>query len=223
MNRYDEDDEKLVAPDSNPHLSTNIMQLRKEKRLTQEEFSEKLGVMVEEVKAWEKGEIVPSKKEIEKMITILKISYYDMMTRDILTERNQITIKMKKSKDRSNYDWYYGSKKKIILDLVYLTGIPLVFFLAFVIFKNAGYYVGTEFVQSNILRFALAYISCSIISGIIVTINIAIKFKYQFQWWHLFWISTLSWIVVLIGIISTIPYYIYTIVNLIMKRGKNHR
>lgn len=221
MNRYDEDEE-LEIPTSNPHLATNIKQLRIEKRLTQEDLASQLNVSLDIVKAWEKGEIVPTELEIKNMLGILRIGYYDMMTRDILGERNQTTAQMKKSKERNNYDWFYGSKKKVLLDIIYLIAVPVVFVLAYFILKNIKSYVDMERTFSNSTCLLISYVICSLISGVIVSINLAIRYKYTFQIWHLFWITTLCWIVIVIGIVVTIPYYIYIIINLIIKRGKNH-
>lgn len=224
MNRYD--DEELIAPEQNPAIGTNIKQLRIEKNLSISELSELTGVSEEDILNFEKGTSIPSKNQIESLIGILRISYYDMMTRDILSERNEITLKMKKSKDRSSYNWFYGSKKKIILNILYLIGVPLLFLIASVFLKNVQNFINESFeteVFTDTRRYILAYLCCSIVSGVLITIELAIRFNYQFQVWHIMWITTLCWIVVIIGAIGTIPYYIYIIVELITKKGKNHR
>jgi len=225
MNRYDEDYDELEIPEHNEALSTNITQLRIEKRLTTKELAELSLIDESKIIAFEKGQLEPTKEEILKLIAILKISYYDMMTRDIQKERSEITIKMKKSKDRKKYDWFYGSKKKVALDIIYLISVPLVFLLAyFAVGSVRDAY--NEFMEEEVISSSsqtlMAYLICSIISGVIITINLAGRFHYQFQLWHLLWISALCWLVIVIGLIGTIPYYIYVIVNLIIKKGKNH-
>ncbi len=223
MNRY-EDEEELEIPSENPHLSTNIRQLRTERRLSIEEFSDQLNVDVETVKAWEKGTLVPTPAQINSMLPILKIGLYDMMTRDILGERNQTTIQMKKSKDRGNYDWFYGSRKKVIISLVYIIITPLIFFVAFLLNKDAGIFNEETLEVEPVLwvRILCSYRPCAIISGIIIAINFFMRIHYRFQIWHIFLIEFLFIAIIIVGLIGAIPYYIYTIVMLIMKRGKNH-
>lgn len=223
MNRYD-DDEELVIPSENPHLATNIRQLRTERRLSIEEFSSQLDVDVETAKAWEKGTIVPTQTQINRMLPILKIGLYDMMTRDILGERNQTTIQMKRSKDRGNYDWFYGSRKKVIINLVYIFAMPIIFFVSFLINKDAGIFNEETMEVEPVLwiRILSSYVPCAIISGIIMAINVFMRINYRFQFWHIFLIEFLFIAIYIGGLIGTIPYYIYTIVMLIMKRGKNH-
>ncbi len=225
MNRYDEDYDELEIPSSNPAIGTNIRQLREEKRLTQKSFSEMIDISLEELQEIEKGIIIPNEALVKKMIPILRISYYDMMTRDILKERNETTIAMKKSATRSSYDWYYGSRKKVLLDLLYLIGVPLVFIIAFFLLKPYQDFINSqneEIIFTDTSRVIFSYLACSAISGVIFTINMAGRYHYQFQLWHLLWITTLFWLVLIVGAIITIPYYIYKIITLIVKRGKNH-
>lgn len=225
MNRYDEDYDELEIPSSNPAIGTNIRQLREEKRLTQKSFSEMIDIPLEELQGIEKGTIIPNEILIKKMLPILRISYYDIMTRDILKERNETTVAMKKSSSRGSYDWYYGSRKKVLLDILYLVGVPLVFVLTFLLLKPYQDYINSqseEIIFTDASRIIFAYLACSAISGVIFTINMAGKYHYHFQLWHLFWITTLFWLVLIAGAIITVPYYIYTIIMLIVKRGKNH-
>lgn len=221
IDRYDED-EDLIAPETNPHLCTNIRQLRIEKRMSTTEFAKELNVAEDIVKAWEKGEAIPSEDEIKKMVEILRISYYDMMTRDILREREETTEKMKKSKERISYNWYYGSRKKVVLDIIYLVSIPLVFLIAFLLTKNLKYELDGEIIQiSTAARIVIAYCPCAIISGVIFLTNIVLRYQIKFQFWYIFIIQFIIGISIVVSFFITIPYYIYIIYNLIKKRGRN--
>lgn len=100
MNRYkyEEDFSEEVIPKENLHLGSNIKQLRIEKRLSIVDIANKVEVEEEVVKKWESGEQIPTEEQVKKLLPILKISYYDIMTRDIVAERNATTIQMKKVK-----------------------------------------------------------------------------------------------------------------------------
>ena len=65
------------------NIHSNIKVLRTEARLSQEEFTEKMGVDVETVKLWEKGKLDPTSTQITKMCPILRIHEEDFLERDI--------------------------------------------------------------------------------------------------------------------------------------------
>lgn len=56
------------------NLGNNIKQARKRKNITQKELAELLGVKVQTVLRWEKGEREPSIETIQKMMQILETS-----------------------------------------------------------------------------------------------------------------------------------------------------
>lgn len=224
--RYEDELDESQIPSVNPKLFSNIKQLRLEKRLTTKELASLIHVDEALVISWEKNQAIPSPKQIKEMITYLKISYADMMTRDILAERLEAERRIKHSKERANYDWYYGSRTRIILYLVYLTCVPSIFLLAALGFgnliNNIFKYSTLYSIFNDATKYLVSYGICSIISGVIITIRFFTRINYRFQLWHIFWISTLFWLVLVIGVLATIPYYIYIIVILIVKRGRNH-
>ena len=226
MNRY-YDEEELEIPSSNPYLYSNIKVLREEARLSIDALATKMNVSSEDVKNWELGKVIPTYFQVESLCTFLRISHYDIMTRNIKEERDETERKLKSSRNRSNYDWYYGSKKIITLNLIYLIGLPLIFvFLVFFwhlvpIDTPSIIYIIAIF--GGLFNYVIAYIGCALISGWIMAITFMIKKRYRFQFWHIFLIGIFITVVELIGIIGTIPYYIYTLVKLITLRGRNHR
>ena len=226
MNRYEEDLYEDI-PEVNPHLSTNIKQLRIEARLKEKDLAEKIGVEEQTIKDWEKGKIIPTTQEIEKMLPILRISLYDIMSRDILSERNNAEKKMLKSKDRSNYNWYYGDRRKVLLDIIYLITFPILFLVfAFPlkeIIKPIYIYTDIYTLLGDTSSFIMAYVITSLLSGILISIKLVSYYRIQFQWWHIFWISLLFIVVEIIGIIGTVPYYIYILIRLIILKGRNHK
>lgn len=226
MNRYEEELYEDI-PEVNPYISTNIKQLRLEARLKEKDLALAIGVEEETIKDWEKGKSIPSRIEIEKMLPHLRIGLYDIMTRDILTERNNAEKKMLKSKDRSNYNWYYGDRKKVLLDIIYLIAFPSLFLLCAFPLQGlmSTIYMFTDIytLLGDVSPYLVAYVITSLISGILISIKLVIYYRFQFQWWHIFWISLLFIIVEIIGIIGTIPYYIYILIRLIVLKGRNHK
>lgn len=227
MNRYEEFLDELDIPKENPYLGSNIKQLRIEQGLTIKEFSEKVDIDFKKIKEIENNIYIPSFQEVEKMIPVLRISHYDIMTRNIVEERKTSEKKIKHSKDRKNYDWYYGSVKKVVLDMVFIIGIPALFLIGLVIvypLTKENYVESTlyNYLGENI-KYLIAYLFSSVITGIVITINILKKYNYHFVWWHIFYLSVIITIVEAIGVLLTIPYYIYIIINLIIKKGRNHR
>lgn len=227
MNRYEEFLDELDIPKENPYLGSNIKQLRIEQGLTIKEFSKKVDIDLKKIKEIENNIYIPSFQEVEKMIPVLRISHYDIMTRNIVEERKTSEKKIKHSKDRKNYDWYYGSVKKVVLDMVFIIGIPALFLIGLIIvypLTKENYVESTlyNYLGENI-KYLIAYLFSSVITGIVITINIFKKYNYHFVWWHIFYLSVIITIVEAIGVLLTIPYYIYIIINLIIKKGRNHR
>lgn len=225
MNRY-EDEYLDEIPLDNPFLGSNIKVLRIEARLKEIDLAKALNVTVEDVKSWEKGLTVPSTDQVIKMLPLLRIGHYDIMTRNIQEERDNADKALRKSKDRKNYNWYYGDKNSVLLDILYLVLVPALFLLFLFPLRSLA-----KFLIINIGEFVLvgpnapiiqAYVIVAFISGVLMAISILKRVRYQFQVWHLFWLAPAFAVVTLIGVIGTIPYYIYIIIRLIVLRGRNH-
>ncbi len=227
MNRYDEIMDDSLIPAANHHLGSNIHVLREEGRMSINELAQKAELNPNYLKEIEKGKVIPNPNEIKKLLPYLRISYYDIMTRDIYEERKNTDKKLRGSKERNNYNWYYGSKKVIVLSLIYLISVPCLYlfglFVLYPLVKNI--YIDTIIYKQigDNLKYIIAYFPCAIISGIIIVIKFLITHNYHFIWWHIFILSLAITVTEALGIILTIPYYIYTIVNLIIKKGRNHR
>lgn len=225
MNRY-EDEYLDEIPEENPHLGSNIKVLREEARLKEIDLANALGVSVEDIKNVEKGNLKLSTDQVEKLLPLLRIGLYDIMTRDILSERNEADKKMRRGKERSNYNWYYGNKNVVLINIIYIILIPAVYLLlAFPLrplISGITFYIGEFCFVSKEVPFLQAYVVVSFISGILIFIKILQRINYQFRLWHLLWFTALISICIIIGVIGTIPYYIYVVVRLIILRGKNH-
>lgn len=225
MNRYEEEYLEDI-PEVNPYLGSNIKVLREEARLKEQDLAEALSVSVEEIKSFEKGTKVPTKDQVLKILPLLRIGHYDIMTRNILEERNNALKAMRNSKERNNYNWYFGDRSVVILNILYLILIPLVFLIlafplrSFVSFIN--FYIGEYAIISKETPILQAYTVVSFISGVLIVINFLKSINYVFRLWHIIWLSLLLTICVFIGLIGTIPYYIYIVVRLIVLRGRNH-
>lgn len=226
MNRY-YDEEEFDIPESNPYLYSNIKILREEARISVEELAKLMSVSNEIVKMWESNKLVPSFTEVEQLSKLLRISHYDIMTRNIKQERYEADKKLRSSKSRGDYNWYYGSKKIVVLNLIYLIGLPLIY-IFFVFFWNfvpieIPYIIYIINIFGNFFNYVIAYIGCGLITGWIMAITFMIKKRYRFQFWHIFLISIFITVIEIISIVGTIPYYIYTLIKLIILKGRNHR
>lgn len=216
-------------------LHTNIKVLREEARLTIADFASAMEVDLETAKRWEKGKVVPSNQEIQKMCPLLRISYEDMLERDILSERREAGSMMKKSHNRQTYNWYYGDTKKIAFYLVYLVLIPSLVVLGYfgqkIVFDIEPDMIRTiflpyfsiEVINKNItlLMWLHSYYLISFVAGVMITVKLAIRIRYRFQWWHIFWYTVIIFIIEIGGLLLMIPYWGYSFYKAIIKRGKN--
>ncbi len=208
------------------HIHTNIKVLREEARLTQEEFAERIGESLETVQLWEKGKAVPTDAQIEVMCPVLRIHVEDFLERDILSERRDSGRRMKKSDTRRDYNWYLGDRRVMLLYGTYLILIPLLIALSYIassMVYNAfkEYYETTSIVTQNRIFLLFSLISCGVVSGIYLLIYI-IKYRIvQFQFYYIFWLSTIFIVLAAASIISVPILYGYSFYKVVIKRGKN--
>ena len=98
-------------------LSTRIKAARKEKRLTQPDLADELGVSYMTVRRWETGKASPRIKEIEKLSKVLNIPMEYFMSPDDAPpqaqESQNIPININNTQEVSNDD----------LDLSYWGGV----------------------------------------------------------------------------------------------------
>lgn len=210
------------------YIATNIKVLREEARLSYEELSEITSIEVDKLKSFEKGKVVPTKKEVEILCKPLRIHYEDIIERDILSERNEAGRRMKKGKDRTNYNWYLGDRKVVAIYLVYflvivlgLIGITALSKLLqidlFVYMKDNKLIVETPFIEALLT----GYIIMSFPSGVAFIVWLLIKLRYRFVWWHIFWLSFVVSLIPVVGAISMLPSIGYSFYKSVIKRGKN--
>ena len=110
------------------YLPSNIKVLREEARLSVEEFAKRANVSVETVIGWEKGTIKVYTKDLIVICPILRISEEDIRERDIKQERLDAYDRMKHGLNRRNFNWYYGSRSKVIFYLLPLILISSLLF-----------------------------------------------------------------------------------------------
>ena len=208
------------------NINTNIKVLREEARLSQAEFAERIGETVETVVSWEKGKSTPSESQIKVMCPILRIHYEDFMERDIMAERRDAGRRMKKGNTRSDYNWYLGDKRVMLLYGTYLILIPLLIAISYLASKMMysafeDYYVTTSIITQERIWLMFSLISTGIVSGIYLLIYI-IKYRIvQFQLYYIFWLSTLFVVFAIASIISVPVLYGYSFYKVIIKKGKN--
>lgn len=214
-------------------LGSNIKLLREEARLTIEEFAIQAGVDVEVVKLWESGKVKPYTKELMVICPILRIHEEDLLERNLVEERQNAYKKMKTGNNRKNFDWYYGSRSKIIFYLLAVILIPLVGLISYLLLKNN---VAIEEMKilwkenSNgetnyLLEYAhiiYAYALATICGGVFMIIEVVKRFSHYFKTWYIFLAISLSTFLFTIMAIVLIPFYGYCIYQLVIKKGKNN-
>lgn len=209
------------------YIASNIKVLRQEARLSYEDLEEITSISKDKLKLIEKGKITPTEAEVKILCKPLRISYEDIIERDILSERNDAGRRMKKSGERSNYNWYFGSRLTFGLYLGYLISIVLLLVIGSVILKTVnldffpitkeGVILPTTWIEAIIS----AYIIVSYPAGVCFLVWLLIKLKYRFVWWHIFWLSIVINLIPLAGAIILIPSIGYSFYKSIIKRGKN--
>lgn len=75
-------------------LGENILKLRKENKLSQEELAEKVGVTRQTISNWELGETEPTPKQLKILSKIFNISIDKLLDNDILIEKISNTEKL---------------------------------------------------------------------------------------------------------------------------------
>lgn len=211
-------------------ISTNIKQLRIEARLSIEELAEKTNIDAERIRQFEKGKLEPSNAELQLLCPVLRIHLEDMLERDILAERNEAYKNMKKDKNyRTNYNWYLGDKKKLLLYSLILVLLPLLYFIIFYFNNQAKILVDQQIAEGLLdesTRISLLWVIISPlfflgipVGGVIIWLIFVIK-QLRFQPIYIFWFLIGLSLIELLGIIGFIPLWIFSFIQVVFKRGK---
>ena len=216
-------------------LPSNIKVLREEARLSIEEFAKLSNVSVETVIGWEKGTIKVYTKDLIVICPILKISEEDIRERDIRQERLDAYDRMKHGSNRSNFNWYYGSRAKIIYYLLPLILIPLAGVLGYIVsLSMSDYYkeLNELWVQAgnSAPNFMFEYYSiiyplvgACMCSGVFIIIEVIRRFRQFLKWWYIMLAISFSSVLFVIICIATLPYYIYCFYQVFVLKGKNRK
>lgn len=217
------------------YLPSNIKVLREEARLSVEEFAAKANVSVDTVLGWEKGTIKVYTKDLIVICPILKISEEDIRERDIKQERLDAYDRMKHGSSRSNFNWYYGSRAKVIYYLLPLILIPVAALVGYLVSLGMHEYyqelndlwieAGNSapnymFEYYKIIYPIVAACGCAIVFMIIEIIR---RFGQYIRWWYIMIAISASSILFFVGAIATIPFYIYCFYQVFVLKGKNRK
>lgn len=217
------------------YLPSNIKVLREEARLSVEEFAKLAAVSVETVIGWEKGAIKVYTKDLLVICPILRISEEDIRERDIKQERLDAYERMKHGNSRKNFDWYYGSRSKVIYYLLPIILIPLAALLGYLVSLTMGeYYKGLNdlWIQAgnsspnilyeyyNIIYPFVAAVICGVIFMVIEVIK---RFRQYLRWWYIMIAVSFSSILFFVACVAVIPFYIYCIYQVFILKGKNRK
>lgn len=216
-------------------LSKNLKLLRKESYLSFEEIVEKIGVTEEEFLEWEEGISEPDEDTLEIVCQVLKMPYEDIRERDLSLEREEATKKMKTSGTRKNYDWYFGSKSVKVFHIIYILyfvlGLSVMSFVLYNIIKSYGDFTqfGEVFPDMSIEEIKFRLISQNIINcfsvfaggaGVFLIIWYFKRHTFRFYYWYLFILGLLFTLYIVISAIACIPFFVYSIIQLLPKRKK---
>lgn len=217
------------------YLPSNIKVLREEARLSVEEFAERANVSVETVIGWEKGTIKVYTKDLIVICPILRISEEDIRERDIKQERLDAYDRMKHGSNRRNFNWYYGSRSKVIFYLLPLILIPIAALLGYLVSLSiADYYkeLNDLWIEAgnSAPNFIFEYYSviypivaaCSV-AGVFIIIEIIRRFRQYLKWWYIMLAISFSSVLYVIICIATLPYYIYCFYQVFVLKGKNRK
>ena len=218
-------------------LSENLKLLHQESGLSFEELSEKTGIDVVIIKAFEQEKLVPNDYQLELLCRVLKFPYEDIEERNLTEERKTATKKMRSSATREQYNWYFGNRKVfwfylgyIIYFVVMITALSLYYINKLKGIDLAGEYALYKIYYTDVEPYWLFCIQV-IYSEVFVGLSVFgfgvagfIGFHYLkthqfiFRWWMIFFISTIIAFLRIFGIVAAIPYLIICITNLV--KGK---
>ena len=89
------------------NLAENLKLLRNEADLSIEELSEKTGINVILLEAFENDKCTPNEYQLEVLCKVLKIPADEIEERDLQAERKQATQMMRSKENRNNFNWYF--------------------------------------------------------------------------------------------------------------------
>lgn len=217
------------------YLPSNIKVLREEARLSVEEFAKRANVSVETVIGWEKGTIKVYTKDLIVICPILRISEDDIRERDIKQERLDAYDRMKHGNSRKNFDWYYGSKAKVVYYLLPIILIPIAALLGYIVSLGmADFYqeLNELWIQEgnsapNFLYeyYYLIYpvIAACACAGVFMIIEVIRRFRQYIRWWYIMIAVSFSSVLFMLVGVATIPFYIYCIYQVFILKGKNRK
>lgn len=219
----------------NYYLPSNIKILREEARLSVEDLARLANVSVETVIGWEKGTVKVYTKDLLVICPILRISEEDIRKRDIKKEREEAYERMKHGNSRKNFDWYYGSRSKLIFYILPLILIPLVSFLGYLVslsmtdyyqeLKDLWIQAGNSAPNYLFEYYYLIYpiVAATLCSLVFIVILIIKRYRQYLKWWYLMIAISFSSVLMVVAAVCVIPFYIYCIYQVFVLKGKNRK
>lgn len=115
-----------------------ISRKRKEKKLTQLEFAEQLGVTDRSVSNWENGKNMPDLSLFQPICEILNITINDLMSGEVIDDKNyKSTFEQNVVNAFSNIEKKHKKNKRIFLFLtITFTSLILLYFIALIFYNT---------------------------------------------------------------------------------------
>lgn len=147
-----------------------LKELRKEKELTQEQLSEKLGVTNRSISRWENGVNMPDLDLVIEIVNYFGISIEEFLDGERRTEmvdkKTEETVL--KVADYSNGEKMIFSKK---LNIFFIIGI--ISFIVYAVLEAQG--LTETGIYQNIANFALGFVLGTLILGVLFTSRYMLK------------------------------------------------
>lgn len=112
-----------------------IATCRKNKKLTQEQLAEKLGITSKSISKWENGKTMPDVSLFHSLCKELSITINDLLSGET-TSKNNLDLSADKLLDYSKYIKKTEKKKSIILSIGLITLIGLFLIISILIFNK---------------------------------------------------------------------------------------
>lgn len=147
-----------------------LKELRKEKELTQEQLSEKLGVTNRSISRWENGVNMP---DLDLVIEI--VNYFGISIEEFLDGERRTEMVDKKTEETVLKVADYSSGEKMIfskrLNIFFIIGI--ISFIIYAVLETQG--LTETGIYENIANFALGFILGVLILGVLFTSRYMLK------------------------------------------------
>lgn len=217
------------------YTAKNLKVLRNEANLSFQELEELTGIDEEILREFELGHLNPSYSQLVTLCRVLKMPVEDIDTRNLEEERRNATIQMKNT-SRTNYNWYFGDRKRLMFLIGYIAyfflGIGILGLIYYFKFSNIDFeMMYYEYQQHYIMpayeTFVFQYIYNEVINSlyifglgaaIFMVVDYYSRHTFVFHWYLLFFLGIIITLAQIIGLLASIPFLVIVIRRIVLKK-----